>query len=114
MNGSGLASANARAVAPFRNHGLSLRVTMSRTKTEPITPPNCNASRLGAPYVNAGHERRRVLIFGGGHSFAGVNQHPLADRRLEQAAGAASSVLDILASVNDRPSEGLTNGSGAP
>ena len=47
MNGSGRASANARAVAPFRNHGLSLRVTMSRTKTEPITPPNCNASRWG-------------------------------------------------------------------
>ena len=47
MNGSGRASANTRAVAPFRNHGLSLRVTRSRTKTEPITPPNCNASRWG-------------------------------------------------------------------
>jgi hypothetical protein len=54
-------------------------------ETEPITPPNCDAA-LGAPDANAGHERRRVLIFGGGHSFAGVNQHPLADRRLEQAA----------------------------
>ena len=47
MNGWGLAWENTRAVAPFRNHVLSLLETMSRTKTEPITPPNCNASRRG-------------------------------------------------------------------
>jgi hypothetical protein len=69
---------------------------------------------LGAPEADAGHERRRVLIFGGGHSFAGANQHALADRRLEQVASAGPPVLDVLAGVDHRPSEGLTNGYGSP
>jgi hypothetical protein len=112
MNGSGRASANTRAVAPFRNHGLSLRVTMSRTKTEPITPPNCNASRWGTD-ANAGHEGGGVLILGGGHSFAGVDQHPLANGGLELKRGPLTAVLNILAAVDDRPSMGLSHRDGA-
>ena len=69
---------------------------------------------LGAPHVDAGPESRRVLVFGRGHSFAGVNQHPLADRRLDQAAGAGFPVLDIFADVDHCPSVGLTNGYGLP
>ena len=60
---------------------------------------------LGAPDADAGHESRRVLIFGGGHSFAGVNQHPLANRDLNRRR-ALAPVLDILASMDDGPSKG--------
>jgi hypothetical protein len=67
---------------------------------------------MGTSDADAGHERGGVLILGGGHSFA--ESAPLADRRLEQAAGAGSPVLDILASVNDRLSKRLADGYGAP
>ena len=61
--------------------------------------------------AQTGHERRRPLVFGTRHGQAGVDIDTLTDRRLKPARRAA--VLDILASVNDRPRPRLSDGDGA-
>jgi hypothetical protein len=42
----------------------------------------------------------RNSILGGGHSFAGVDQHPLANGGLELKRGPLAAVLNILAAVD--------------
>jgi hypothetical protein len=96
MNGWGLAWENTTAVAPFRNHGLSLRDKVAH-QNRADHAAELQRLALGAPDADAGHERRRVLIFGGGHSFAGMDQHPLANGGLELKRGPLTAVLDILA-----------------
>jgi hypothetical protein len=66
--------------------------------------------RLTGPQT--GHELDGALVLGPRHALAGVDEDALTDSGLELARRGA--VLDVLAAVDHRPSEGLTNGYGSP
>ena len=79
MNGPGRASANTRAVAPFRNHGLSLRGDDVAHENRADHAAELQRLAPGAPEADAGHEIGRVLILVGGHGLAGVDVDAVTD-----------------------------------